>query len=65
MPYIANTPTINANVFFTFENNLDGTVGIAWVGSVCATNTSVRASVNEYYHTDLQTAWVKKIWIIK
>ena len=58
MPYIANTPTINANIFFTSENNSYGTVGIAWVGTVCFTNTSFRASVNEYFYTDLQTAWV-------
>ena len=59
MPYIANTPTINTNAFFTYENNKAGTVGIAWVGVVCFGNTSYRASVNEYYNTDLQTAWVR------
>lgn len=59
MPNIANTPNINANVFFTFENNLPGTVGIAWLGTICFTNTSYRASINEYYNTDLQTAYVK------
>ena len=55
--YITN-PDINTNVFFTFENNLDGTLGIAWVGSVCNSNLSIRASVNEWYNTDALTGMV-------
>ena len=61
MPYIANTPTINANVFFTYENDLAGMVGIGWVGTVCRANTSARASVNEFYKTASQTAWVRLV----
>ena len=58
MPYLTATPTINANVIFTYENNLGGTVGIAWVGTVCFTNTSYRASVNEWFLSDATTGWV-------
>ena len=58
MPYIANTPTINANIFFTFEDNFNGYVGYSTFDSVCSTNTSNRASVMDYYYTDSQTARV-------
>ena len=61
MPYLTNTPTINANVIFTYENNMPGTVGIAWVGTICFTNTSYRASVNEYFYNDALTAWVSDL----
>lgn len=59
MPYIANTPTINSNIFFTFENNSVGVVGTAMNEVVCSANTSLRALVQEYYNTDSMTARVK------
>ena len=55
---LITNPNINTNVFLTFENNSDGTVGIAWVGAVCNSNLSIRASVNEWYYTDALTGWV-------
>ena len=60
-PYIANSSsTINANVFFTFENNNSaGIVGDAWIDVICSSDSSVRSSVVEYYNTDNQTAWVR------
>ena len=58
MPIIAGTPSVDANIFFTYQNDEYETIGIAWTGSVCFKNTSWRASVTEYFQTDIQTAWV-------
>ncbi len=50
--------TVNANVFMTYQNNQAGVVGLAWVGTVCYPNTSYRASINEWFQSDAQTAQV-------
>jgi hypothetical protein len=53
-----NDNTVNSNTFFTYQNNEGGTVGLAWVGTVCSGNLSVRASMNEWFSSDMTTGWV-------
>ncbi len=54
--------SINANVFFSFDNNTAGAVGIAWVGTVCSDKTD-RTSINQWFVSDSQTAEVYFQWI--
>lgn len=49
--------SINANVFLSFDNNTAGTVGIAWVGTVCA-DKIYRTSINQWFVSDSTTAEV-------
>ena len=44
-------------MFLSFDNNTSGTVGIAWVGSVCADKT-FRTSVSEWFVSDASTGQV-------
>ena len=45
-------------VFFGLQNNQDGTVGMAYIGTLCASQNQVfyRASINEYFVDDITTA---------
>lgn len=54
--------TVDANLWawFSYQNNAGGTVGIAWVGTVCLSNNNkgYRVSINEYIGGDLNSAEV-------
>ena len=45
-------------MFLTFQNNAGGTVGIAYLGTVCHPGKQWRISINEYFFSDIQTARV-------
>ena len=49
--------SVNANVFLTYANDAPGTVGIAWLGSVCGAK-SERVSINEYFVSDASTGHI-------
>jgi hypothetical protein len=49
--------SINANVFLSFDNDTPGTVGIAWVGTVC-NDPTYKTSINQYFVSDSKTAEV-------
>ena len=51
---------VNGNIFLTYgnDNEDDATVGIAYVGSVCADEKAFRSSVSEWLISDLVTAEV-------
>jgi hypothetical protein len=53
----ATDSTINANVFFSFQNNLGGVVGIGWLQSTCA-SPFYRSSVVEWLRSDTTTGQV-------
>jgi len=61
MPYV-NDPNANTNIFFVYvPNDTDTTIGIAWLGTACATGGGLpyRAAIIEYtYPTDVQNAQV-------
>ena len=57
MSIIAN-PNIDANLFFTHHNLVDGVIGIAWHSSMCYGDYKYRASIVEYFKSDLVTAEV-------
>jgi len=52
----------NANTFVLFSDQSDagGTIGIAWVGTVCASqnNLGYRTNINEYFQSDSRTAQI-------
>ncbi len=45
----------NTNIWLSYENNQPGTIGIAYVRSVCSGSTRFRVNVNEYRNTDSYT----------
>ena len=53
----ATDSTINANVFFSFQNNQAGVVGIGWLGSTCA-SPKYRSVVVEWFGSDAITGQV-------
>ena len=48
----------NLFVFLTYKQNQAGTVGIAWLGTVCISEKGYKVSINEWYISDLNTAEV-------
>ena len=60
IPFTGETPNLFA--FITYQGNAAGTVGIAWLGTVCLSNSQIgyRASITEWYQSDLRTAQVCK-----
>ena len=48
-------------VFLTYKGGASGTVGIAWVGTVCSSNfyKGYRAGINECFLNDLTSAGVR------
>ncbi len=57
--YLSTDSDVNANVFVTDGgNNFVGTVGVAWLGSVCESDVKLRASVSQWLKSDLATAEV-------
>jgi hypothetical protein len=53
-----NDETVNANVFLTFNGDLGGSVGVAWLGSVCESDARYRSSVSQWFMSSLTTAEV-------
>jgi hypothetical protein len=49
---------VNANIFFINADDLGGTVGLAWLGSLCDEDPKFRSSVNQWLMSDLNTAEV-------
>jgi hypothetical protein len=56
----SNPVIANAYAYFCSEQDLPGTVGIGYVGSVCYPDSvkKYRTTVNEYYLDDINTAEV-------
>ena len=61
-----NSPRPNLYIFFTHSNNEAGIVGIAWHGSLCLPDheSYLKASVNEYFLDDINTAEVCNIFYL-
>ena len=51
----------NLFVFMTYKGGAGGTVGIAWVGTVCFSDFSkgYRVGINEWFGSNLRSAEVK------
>ena len=60
---IASSSETNADsyVFLGHEDNLPGTIGIAWINSTCATK-SYRTSISEWFMNDAISAVVKGLF---
>ncbi len=57
--YLSTDSDVNANVFVADGgNNFLGTVGVAWLGSVCESDVKLRSSVSQWLKSDLATAEV-------
>jgi predicted RNA-binding protein with PUA-like domain len=54
----ANDWSINSNIFFCSEDNVEGLVGLAWIGVVCYPDPQYRVALVEYYDSDATTGWV-------
>ena len=53
-----NSGSVNANIYLTNLRS-GGTIGIAWVGAVCA-STRYRTSINTYFYgSDTQNGYVR------
>lgn len=48
-------PPANLQVYFTYDNNLGGVSGVAWLGTACDTSRNERVSINEYFYDAAQT----------
>lgn len=46
----------NLFVYMTYQNNLPGVAGIAWLGVVCDSDKGYKTSINEYFYNDLDSA---------
>ena len=55
-----STSHADAFVFLCFQNNAEGTVGIAWLKTTCGINYG-KTSINEYKTNDIVSAKVKFI----
>ena len=58
IPTTGETPNLFA--FMTYQGGAAGTVGIAWTGVVCYSQIGYRASITEWFSSDLRTAQVCK-----
>ena len=60
---IASASETNADsyVFLGHEDNLPGTIGIAWINSTCATK-SYRTSISEWFMNDAISAVVRGLF---
>ena len=52
-----NLPVVDNFVTFSYEGNQAGTVGIAWLGTVCG-YLPYSVNINEYFQTDSATGQV-------
>jgi len=49
-----NEPGHDGNVYLCYQNNESGTVGIAWIGTICGPQ-NYQTAVVEYFNNDLST----------
>ena len=47
---------IDAFIVVSFENNMAGTTGIAWLGTTCNSAKGDRTNINEWFGSDINTA---------
>ena len=47
---------IDAFIVVSFENNVAGTTGIAWLGTTCNSAKGDRTNINEWFGSDINTA---------
>lgn len=52
-----NQPGHDGNVYLCFQNNAAGTVGIAWIGTICGPQ-NYQTAIVEYFNSDTQTGEV-------
>ena len=57
----ASETKANSYVFFGHEDNLPGTIGIAWINSTCA-GKSYRTSISEWFMNDAISAVVRRLF---
>lgn len=50
--------SINNYILMSYEGNQGGTVGVAWIGTLCNSNKGMRVNINEWLYSDLVTAEV-------
>ena len=60
-------PSFDDNVYLTFRNNQYGTVGMGYVGTVCAPAPYqyYRSNLNEYLNNDITAGQVRTHTILK
>jgi hypothetical protein len=52
-----NNAAVNTNVYLSYNYNEYGTVGLAWLGTICA-GTNLRTATTEYLENDLVAAQI-------
>jgi hypothetical protein len=52
-------PDIDDFVYLTFRNNEPGTVGMGYVGTVCADDVTARTNLCEYLNDDMTSGHVR------
>ena len=58
-----NLQDVDAYVYFGYDNNAEGVVGTAFIGTSCHSDQSYRSSITEWFQSDLRTAEVNYIYL--
>ena len=46
-------------VLLSYQDNRAGTIGLAWMGTTCNSDKSLRTAIVEYYQSNIKTAQVR------
>ena len=51
---VASDGSVNAHALLAYDSNSAGTIGIAWIATVCHSNPRYRSSITEWFINDME-----------